>query len=104
MDGEKCPAFPDIAWHCVAIWCFLPWLLVHGPDLPLFFNQALANPISIFAWLDVMISAVTLLIFIVVDGRQHQIRYRGLAVIGTLTIGVSCGLPLYLYLRARQHL
>ena len=28
--------------------------------------------------------------------------YRALAIVGTLTVGVSCGLPLYLYLEARQ--
>ncbi|WP_371929421.1 DUF2834 domain-containing protein [Photobacterium sp. CCB-ST2H9] len=81
---------------------FLPWLLEHGPDLPLFYNQAIANPVSIFAWLDVLNLAVALLLWIVVDGQQHQIRHRWLAMIGTLTIGVSCGLPFYLYLRVSQ--
>ncbi len=64
--------------------------------------EAVANPISIFAWLDVLVAAVALLGFIVVDGQRHQVKYRYFAVLGTLSIGVSFGLPLYLYLKEKQ--
>ncbi|MFO6424080.1 DUF2834 domain-containing protein [Motilimonas sp. KMU-193] len=79
---------------------FIPWLIEHGVDLPRLFSQATANPISLFAWLDVLVSALVLLVFIVVEGRKHNIRYWPLAILGTLTVGVSCGLPLFLLLRA----
>ncbi|MBJ7537451.1 DUF2834 domain-containing protein [Marinomonas transparens] len=80
---------------------FLPWLFEKGVDLPAFLNAAIANPISVFAWLDVLVSAVTLLAFILVDGRRNGVKYYGLAMVGTLTVGVSCGLPLYLFLREK---
>lgn len=80
----------------------LPWLIENGLDLPYLIQQATANPISLVAWLDVIVSVFALIGFIFVDGKKHQIHGRYWAVFGTLTVGVSCGLPLYLYLKERQ--
>jgi hypothetical protein len=46
-----------------------------------------------------VVSGVTLLFFIVVDGRESKTPHSWLAVLGTLTVGVSFGVPLYLALR-----
>ncbi|MFT5757245.1 MAG: hypothetical protein ACI9LM_001974 [Alteromonadaceae bacterium] len=81
---------------------FIPWLIENGVNLSLLFSDAVTNPISIFAWVDVIVSAVALLGFIVVDGKKNSVKGRSFALIGTLTIGVSCGLPLYLYLKEKQ--
>lgn len=80
---------------------FLPWLANNGLDIPLLMEQAVANPISIFAWLDVVVSALALIAFILVEGKRAKVRHSWLAILGTLTVGVSCGLPLFLYLRER---
>ena len=37
-----------------------------------------------------------------VHSRPACVSGSWLAILGTLTVGVSCGLPLYLYLEARQ--
>ena len=81
---------------------FLPWLIENGANLPLFVQAAMANPISLFAWLDVLITAITLIVFIIVDAKTNKVTYWYLALMGTLCVGVSCGLPLYLYLRTRE--
>lgn len=81
---------------------FIPWLLQNGIDIQQFLMEAIVNPISIFAWLDVVLAAITLLGFIVHDGERHQVKWRFVAIAGTLSVGVSCGLPLYLYLREKQ--
>jgi len=81
---------------------FVPWLIQNGIDVSLFFAEMMANPISIFAWLDVFVAAITLLGFILHDGQKNQVKWRYIAIVGTLSVGVSCGLPLYLYLRERQ--
>ncbi|MCT7359930.1 DUF2834 domain-containing protein [Thalassolituus pacificus] len=83
---------------------FVPWLLANGLDITLLFSEAAANPISLFAWFDVLVAAVALLGFIVADGQKHQVQYRYFAVLGTLSVGVSFGLPLYLYLKEKQSL
>ncbi|WP_172564178.1 DUF2834 domain-containing protein [Vibrio navarrensis] len=80
---------------------FVPWLVSNGLDIGLLFREAVAGPISIFAWLDVLVAAIALLGFIVVDGQRHKVKYRYFAV---LAVGVSFGLPLYLYLKEKQSL
>ena len=83
---------------------FVPWLLNNGIDFTALYQAAMVNPISIFAWLDVLVAALVLLTFIIVDGKRNNVRYAWLAVIGTISVGVSCGLPLYLYLKERQRM
>ncbi|MDD1780225.1 DUF2834 domain-containing protein [Enterovibrio sp. ZSDZ35] len=80
---------------------FLPWLIENGVNPSQFIADLTRNPVSIFAWVDVVIAAITLIVFIITDGDRHQIRYRTLAIAGTLVIGVSFGLPFYLYLREK---
>ncbi|QDE66017.1 MULTISPECIES: DUF2834 domain-containing protein [Myxococcus] len=75
---------------------FVPFVVEHGLDVPLFVAQAAANRISAFAWLDVVVSAVVLLVA-AYSGRFIQ-RNQALFVTGlTLGAGVSAGLPLFLY-------
>lgn len=82
---------------------FIPWVINNGLDFIALFNAAIVNPISIFSWLDVLVAALVLLIFIVVDGKRNKVKYHWLAVLGTLSVGVSFGLPLYLYLKEKQY-
>ena len=62
----------------------------------------MAYPLSQFAWLDVIIAAIALIVFILVDGKRLKVKGRNWAIVATLCVGVSCGLPFYLYLRERQ--
>jgi len=78
---------------------FVPWLMVNGADLSLFFEHLLVNQISRFFVFDVVVSALVLLIFIVVEGKRLAIKNHWLAALATLCVGVSLGLPLFLYLR-----
>lgn len=65
----------------------------------------IAIPFGAFIpWLDVLVAALVLLIFIAVDGKRNKVKYRWLAILGTLSIGVSFGFPLYLYLKEKQYL
>jgi hypothetical protein len=76
---------------------FIPWLVQNGLNLRLLVQQATANPIAVFAWLDVLIAALVVLILagrrIAAGDREHW-----WVVAGTCAVGVSLGLPLYLYL------
>ena len=78
---------------------FLPWLLENGLNLPLLFNEIATSRIAAFGWLDVIVSAVVLFVFMWEDGRSRKIPNLWLPMVGTLTVGVSLGLPLYLLLR-----
>lgn len=78
---------------------FLPWLSVHGLDLPLFLSELFSTRIGAFFGMDVLVSALVLFVFITVEGRRLGIRHRWLPVLATVAVGVSLGLPLFLYMR-----
>ncbi len=81
---------------------FLPWFARHGLDFPFFFTELFVNRISSFFAFDVIVSALVLPLFIVVQGARDGVAGRWWAVAATFTIGVSCGLPLFLGLRERS--
>jgi len=83
-------------------WQFVPWLFEHGLDLSLFFGELFANRVAGFFAMDVLVSAIVLIIFVQVEGRRLGIRGLWIPVVGTLLVGVSFGLPLFLYLRQIQ--
>jgi uncharacterized protein DUF2834 len=83
----------------VPYWQFVPWVMQHGLNLPLFARELFANRIGAFFGMDVVVSAVALLAFTRIESARLGIRRRWLVVIAVLTVGVSLGLPLFLYLR-----
>lgn len=78
---------------------FWPWLLAHGFDLRLFVHDLFANGVSAFFGLDVVLSAFVLAAFVFIEGRRLQIRHRWLPIAAACLVGVSLGLPLFLYQR-----
>lgn len=78
---------------------FVPWVIENGLNVPLLINQIVSSPVASFGWLDVIVSAVVLFTFIYRDFQKIRVRHWWLTIIGTLAVGVSLGLPLYLYLR-----
>lgn len=83
-------------------WQFLPWLLENGLDLPLLLQQAFHSRISAFAWLDVIVSGIVLIAFILYEGMKQKMTLLWIPIVATLTIGVSFGLPLFLLMREIQ--
>jgi hypothetical protein len=81
---------------------FLPWLAEHGPNGRLFLQHLLANRISAFFALDVVVSALVLLRFSALESRRLGLRSRWIVLAATLLVGVSLGLPLLLYFRERH--
>ena len=81
---------------------FLPWLAEHGPNIRLLFSELFSTCTGAFFGLDVLVSAVVLIAFIRREGAKRKMRVLWLPIAATCLIGVSCGLPLFLYLRERQ--
>jgi uncharacterized membrane protein HdeD (DUF308 family) len=77
---------------------FLPWLLEYGVDLPLFFDQLNANPVSEFFAADVFVSAAVVLTFLAFERRRLGGSWW-IPVLGLMICGVSLALPLLLYFR-----
>jgi hypothetical protein len=67
--------------------------------MSLFFHQASANRVSGMFVMDVLVSAVVLLIFVRSERSRLGSVERWLPLVAVLAVGVSLGLPLFLYLR-----
>ncbi len=80
-------------------WQFLLWLSEHGLNLELFFHELFINRISTFFGLDVIVSALALLVFIAFESSRHRIRNWWLPALAVFTVGVSLALPMFLYIR-----
>jgi hypothetical protein len=85
----------------VPLACLAPFLAAHGLDLPLFFRQLFQTNVSAFFGTDVIISALVLFLFVYSEGRRRKMRRLWAYVACTLLVGVSLGLPLFLFFRER---
>ena len=82
---------------------FIPWVMEHGFNIGLLITELFSTRIGAFFGLDVIVSAVVLIVFILHDSKKSAISNGWLAILATLSIGVSLGLPLYLYMRERNN-
>ena len=74
---------------------FIPFLIENGVNTSLIINEITAYRLSAFAWLDVVITAVVVIVAVF----EEKIDFWWIPVAASLLVGPSCGLPLYLFLR-----
>ena len=77
------------------------FILTHGLDLSEFKTQMWAAPISSFTGAAFVIASLVNLFFIFGEGRKRKMKGLWLPLLATILVGVSCGLPLFLYLRGQ---
>ena len=78
---------------------FLPFLLEHGPDLVFFTELLFVNPIAGAFGLDMILSSVVFWMLVAVEGRRAGVRHLWAPIAANIVIGLSMGLPLFLYMR-----
>ena len=81
---------------------FLPFILEHGLDIKLFFEQLFANKISGFFGMDVIVSSLVLWTFVFWEGTRLKMQNLWVYIACNFLVGVSLGLPLFLFMRERQ--
>jgi hypothetical protein len=91
-----------VAGTILPYWWFVPFLREHGLDLRLFLQQLFATQISGFFAMDVLVSTVVLWVFVLAEGRRLGIQRLWLPLAASFAVGVSLGLPLFLYLREQK--
>lgn len=80
---------------------FIAHFLTHGLSLSGLVAAWMESPAGAgLAW-DLLISGIVLIVWIAAEVRVRRNWEALWAVPATLCIGVSCGLPLYLFLRTR---
>ncbi len=78
---------------------FIPFLMEHGFDIPLFFRQLFQTNVSGFFGMDVIVSSFVLWLFVFSEGRRRGMSNLWLYVVCNLAVGVSLALPLFLFFR-----
>jgi len=74
----------------------------YGIDPARFLSDLFSNNIGGFFGMDVFVSAVVTLGLISLEGRRLQMTGLIYPIIGTVTVGVSFGLPLFLAMREHR--
>ncbi|MDR2353894.1 MAG: DUF2834 domain-containing protein [Deltaproteobacteria bacterium] len=75
------------------------FLATSGLDFNLLKVAAFASPVSSYLAIVTIISSAVTIFFIVGEGRRLKMQGLWLPILATFIIGVSCSLPLFLYLR-----
>jgi hypothetical protein len=81
---------------------FVPFLETPDAGPRLFLLQLFASPVSGFFGWDVIVSSLVLWTFVAVEGRRLAMRGLWAPIAANLLVGVSLGLPLFLYMRERR--
>ncbi|WP_324752282.1 DUF2834 domain-containing protein [Roseovarius sp. Pro17] len=81
---------------------FLRWFAEFGFDLGGMVNAWHANPATSGLVWDLTIAAIALTVLVLAETWRSRDWMRLVAIPATFLVGVSCGLPLYLYLRLRK--
>lgn len=96
-------------WLVLALWGAVHpmyWFVTHmretGTGLSGLIDAWYVNASTTGLTWDLTIAAVTLTVWVVAETWQRRDWLALVAVPATFCIGVSCGLPLYLYLRSRK--
>ncbi|WP_375256992.1 DUF2834 domain-containing protein [Citreimonas sp.] len=95
-------------WLALALWgavhpmyWFITYMAANGWSLSALIDAWYVNASTTGLVWDLTIAAITLTVWIVAETVRRK-NWRGLLAIPAIyCIGVSCGLPLYLYLRGR---
>jgi hypothetical protein len=80
------------------LWFFGSFLVDEGIDVDAFFDQMTESDIALFAWADVAVAGLVVIVF----AAWERVERWWLAVLGTVLVGPSFGLPLLLLLRERE--
>ena len=78
---------------------FILWLAEYGFNFSLFIRQIIENPLATFAWLDVIVTVVVIVVMVMNEGRNHKIKRLWIPIIASFVGGASVGLPLFLYMK-----
>ena len=77
-----------------------PYLLEHGYNPAQLMPSIFSTPISAMVGINVIIGCITLAILMHTEGRELGIK-TWLPIVAITIVGISSGLPLYLYLREK---
>ncbi len=66
------------------------------------FAAVYSSPETAFFGWDLAVAALAFIPFLIFETRRHGIRYWWISLIGSMVVGLSFGLPFFLFLRERS--
>lgn len=81
---------------------FAPWIVEHGLDISRLLEELFVNRVSSAFAIDLAVTAVVLSLFMIWEGRRAGVRMVWLPILLTFSVGVSCGVPLFMFMRERR--
>ena len=81
---------------------FVPAAVIGGLSVSAMVADLSATRITAGFTLDLLVAAVVGIAFMIAEARRLQIRATWIALVGTVLIGFSFGLPFFLFLRERE--
>jgi len=81
---------------------FLPWVRAHSLDMGLIVRELFSNRVSASFAADVILSSVAFWTLVAIEGRRAAVRRLWIPVAANVVVGLSLGLPLFLYMRERR--
>ncbi|VXA83831.1 conserved hypothetical protein [Acinetobacter sp. 8I-beige] len=67
--------------------------------LRFFFRQIIESPLATFAWLDVVVTVIVIVLMVVNEGKKLKIKRLWIPIVASFLGGAAVGLPLFLYMK-----
>jgi len=83
----------------VPYYFLISFLIAHGFDGKLFLKQLFGTPISTFFAADLLLSCVVFMMYAGRETGRLAIKHTWICTVALFTVGLSCALPLFLYVR-----
>jgi hypothetical protein len=77
----------------------LPFLREQGLNLEAAMQELASNRVGSFFAADVIVSSIVLWVFVLTEGRKIGVKNLWAPIVANLAVGVSLGLPLFLWMR-----
>jgi hypothetical protein len=91
-----------VAGTVLPLWQLVRFLSRYGPDAGEFVSQLFGTPIASFFAIDVIVSSIVLITFVLIDGSRRGMKTLWLPIVANLLVGVSLALPLFLWMREKS--
>lgn len=83
----------------VPYYFLISFLVTYGLSVQLFFKQMFGTPISAFFVADLLLSCVVFMMYSGREAGRYAMKHTWISTVALFTVGLSCALPLFLYLR-----
>jgi len=78
---------------------FFNFLQKYGWDIRYMLDLVVANSISRFFLLDLIIASLVFFVFVIVEANRIKMKFIWIYILATLCIGLSFALPLFMFAR-----